>query len=118
MADLTDEELARGAELAAKSWTGAWRYTPTAEMVDCPEGSIADVLAIKRDRAVIGEFIAWCGTHAPSLLAEVARLRAMNAELIDASGMACECPPPDCDCAGCSYAREAHRAADGQGGER
>ncbi len=38
-----------------------------------------------------------------ALRAEVTRLRG---ELDEERNLACETPPPDCDCPGCSYARE------------
>jgi hypothetical protein len=39
-------------------------------------------------------------------MARVAELESQIESLVDASGFACECPPPGCDCAGCSYARD------------
>ena len=39
-------------------------------------------------------------------VAEILRLRARISELDDSNAMACECPTANCDCAGCSYARE------------
>jgi hypothetical protein len=39
-------------------------------------------------------------------LARIAELESERVSLIDASGYACECPPPGCDCAGCSLARD------------
>ncbi len=41
-----------------------------------------------------------------TLRAEVRKLGIERDELLDAAGLACECPPAECDCAGCSYGRE------------
>ena len=40
------------------------------------------------------------------LRAERDALRIRILELDDSNAMACECPTANCDCAGCSYARE------------
>lgn len=40
---------------------------------------------------------------------ECDKLRAELAQMRDDAMMACECPPTNCECAGCSYARERAR---------
>lgn len=39
------------------------------------------------------------------------KLRAELEQMRDDAMMACECPPTNCDCAGCSYARERAKEA-------
>jgi hypothetical protein len=47
----------------------------------------------------------WAANRIAALTERVRDLESQFEALTDAREFACECPPPGCDCPGCSYAR-------------
>jgi len=103
MTRLTDEELAELERLereASDDWTGVYDAFDGVSTLKTGRITLTSDATDARDDV----FMACAARNAlPSLLAEVRELRA---EFKWARDHACECPPPGCDCPGCSLGRE------------
>lgn len=68
--------------------------------------SITTVTNPAEHTVAVARFLSYARTDVPRLVEEIRRLKKLVSQYEESASMACEEPPPNCSCAGCSYARD------------